>query len=132
MPTSQVSLADQHIACIDCERAFVFTVPEQLFYAERGLKQPVRCPDCRASRRAERNADAIRASEGTNGNSLWNDGYGNYGGSASANPKRGPRGGVRMYSTVCSACGRPTEVPFEPRGGRPVYCRDCFNARRGR
>lgn len=132
MPVSQSSLVDQPIHCADCEREFVFTVPEQLFYAERGIKQPTRCPDCRAQRRAERNADAIKASEGSSGNLLWNDGYGNYGGSAGGNSKRGSRSGVRMYSTVCSACGRPTEVPFEPRGGRPVYCRECFNARRGR
>ncbi|MDQ3541349.1 MAG: hypothetical protein M3440_11720 [Chloroflexota bacterium] len=23
-------------------------------------------------------------------------------------------------------------VPFVPRGDRPVYCRECFNARKGR
>ncbi len=127
------TLSDLHITCADCERDFIFTVPEQLFYAERGLKQPIRCPDCRALRRAERNAEAIRAGEGTSGTLLWNDGYGNYGGSAGPNPKRGSRGGgVRMYAATCSACGRGTEVPFEPRGGRPVYCRECFNARRGR
>jgi hypothetical protein len=22
-------------------------------------------------------------------------------------------------------------VPFEPRGDRPVYCRDCYNAQKG-
>jgi CxxC-x17-CxxC domain-containing protein len=126
------TLIDQSVTCVDCEREFTFSVPEQLFYAERGIRQPVRCLDCRAQRRAERNADAFRVGEGVNGALLWNDGFGNYGGSASANPKRGPRGGVRMYATVCSACGRATEVPFEPRGNRPVYCRECFNARRGR
>ncbi len=126
------TLTDQRITCVDCERDFTFTVPEQLFYAERGLRQPIRCLDCRAHRRAERNAEAIRAGESMNGALLWNDGYGNYGGSANPNPKRGPRSGVRMFATICSSCGRGTEVPFEPRGGRPVYCRDCFNARRGR
>ena len=27
---------------------------------------------------------------------------------------------------TCSACGKQTTVPFEPRGDRPVYCPDCF------
>jgi CxxC-x17-CxxC domain-containing protein len=31
-----------------------------------------------------------------------------------------------MFPVVCAACGKQTEVPFEPRGGRPVYCRDCY------
>ena len=29
-------------------------------------------------------------------------------------------------------CGKETQVPFEPKGDRPVYCRDCFNARRNK
>jgi CxxC-x17-CxxC domain-containing protein len=126
------TLIERTIECADCEREFVFTVPEQLFYAERGIAQPTRCPECRARRRAERNADVMRSTDGADGPLLWNDGYGNYGGSAEKNGKRGPRAGVRMYSAVCSSCGRTTEVPFEPRGNRPVYCRECFNARRGR
>lgn len=33
--------------------------------------------------------------------------------------------------TVCSQCGRQTTVPFKPTQGRPVYCRECFQQRRG-
>ena len=36
----------------------------------------------------------------------------------------------QMYQVVCDGCGQTTEVPFQPRGDRPVYCRDCFNAQR--
>lgn len=32
---------------------------------------------------------------------------------------------------LCSQCGRQTTVPFRPSQGRPVYCRECFQARRG-
>jgi CxxC-x17-CxxC domain-containing protein len=32
----------------------------------------------------------------------------------------------QMFPVVCGDCGKDTEVPFEPRGDRPVYCRDCF------
>jgi CxxC-x17-CxxC domain-containing protein len=31
-----------------------------------------------------------------------------------------------MFDAVCASCGQATQVPFEPRGDRPVYCRDCF------
>lgn len=30
------------------------------------------------------------------------------------------------HEVVCSACGTPTKVPFEPEPGRPVYCKDCL------
>lgn len=31
-----------------------------------------------------------------------------------------------MYPVTCAACGAETEVPFQPRGDRPVYCAACF------
>jgi CxxC-x17-CxxC domain-containing protein len=40
---------------------------------------------------------------------------------------QGPR---RMYPATCGECGQPTEVPFLPRGDRPVYCNNCFQKRR--
>ena len=33
-----------------------------------------------------------------------------------------------MYDVICDGCGKPTQVPFQPRGDRPVYCRDCYQA----
>ena len=35
-----------------------------------------------------------------------------------------------MFEVVCDECGRTTQVPFQPTEGRPVYCRDCFEAHR--
>ena len=32
----------------------------------------------------------------------------------------------KMTKVVCSDCGQETEVPFEPKEGRPVYCKDCY------
>jgi CxxC-x17-CxxC domain-containing protein len=37
-----------------------------------------------------------------------------------------------VADAVCSACGRPTTVPFKPVPGRPVFCRACYQHRRGR
>lgn len=39
------------------------------------------------------------------------------------------RGPVTMHSAVCSSCGKTCEVPFQPTGEKPVYCRDCFAGR---
>ena len=33
-----------------------------------------------------------------------------------------------MFPAGCAQCGKDTEVPFQPRGDRPVYCSDCFRA----
>ena len=35
-----------------------------------------------------------------------------------------------MFPAVCAQCGKQTQVPFKPRGDRPVYCSDCFSSRR--
>ena len=37
-----------------------------------------------------------------------------------------------MFDAVCAACGKPTKVPFQPRNDKPIYCSECFAARRGR
>ena len=31
-----------------------------------------------------------------------------------------------MYQAVCSECGKDCELPFKPRGDKPVYCSSCF------
>ena len=36
----------------------------------------------------------------------------------------------RSYPAICAACGAETTVPFEPRDGRPVYCRECYTKMR--
>ena len=49
--------------------------------------------------------------------------------------KKAERGGTtaaprQMYPAVCAQCGKDTEVPFEPRNGRPVYCSECYSRSR--
>jgi CxxC-x17-CxxC domain-containing protein len=97
---------DEKLSCIDCSAPFMFTASEQEFFASKGFtNKPSRCPDCRAARKAQRGG-----------------GGGSYSG--------GRSGGQReMFQATCSTCGKVAEVPFQPRGDKPVYCRDCFASR---
>jgi CxxC-x17-CxxC domain-containing protein len=45
----------------------------------------------------------------------------------SGSRQNGPR---QMYPAVCAQCGRDAEVPFEPRGDKPVLCNECFQTQR--
>lgn len=89
---------DKDITCKDCGQTFTFTAGEQSFYLEKGFEnEPARCPACRATRKRNRN------------------GFG------------GGRGIRKMHEVVCHDCGKLTQVPFEPREARPVYCRECYD-----
>jgi len=50
-----------------------------------------------------------------------------YGGRGFGGGFRGPR---QMFDVTCSECGKPSQVPFKPTDGRPVYCRDCYAAKK--
>ncbi len=134
-------MSDRTLTCRDCGQAFTFTAGEQAFYQERGFSEPQRCPNCRAARKQQRNAggygDSGYGGGGSYGGSSYGgDSYGGgggYGGS-SGGSYGGDRGGYgaprQMYPAVCSNCGKETEVPFQPRTDKPVYCRECFQSRR--
>lgn len=91
-----MSFQDKSLQCADCGMTFTFSAEEQEFYASKGFENEPK--RCPDCRRARKNRR--------------NDG-GNY-------TRR------QMYPAVCAECGRETEVPFEPRGDRPVYCDDCY------
>ena len=95
-----MSYTDKTLTCVNSCAQFTFTVEEQEYHASRGFQnEPRRCPSCRQERRSE---------------------TGSFGGRSQSR---------QMYPAVCAECGQKTEVPFEPRGDRPVYCRDCFSRR---
>lgn len=108
---------DKTLACVDCGASFTFTADDQEFHASRGFtNEPKRCPDCRRQRKAARGD--------TGGSYGGGGGGGSYGGGGGGGGySSGPR---QMYPATCAQCGKETEVPFQPRGNRPVYCRDCF------
>jgi CxxC-x17-CxxC domain-containing protein len=104
-----MSFTDQSLYCRDCNQEFVFTAGEQEFYASRGLtNSPSRCPSCRAARKSQ-GGDRFGGSRGGGGG-------GNY-------REREPR---QMYTVTCSSCGQEAQVPFQPRGDKPVYCSNCY------
>ena len=97
-----MSFEDKTLTCTDCNQEFVFSADEQELFQTRGYtNEPKRCNDCRNARKQ---------------NSSNNMGGGSYG------QRR------EMFPAVCAQCGKDTEVPFQPRGDRPVYCSDCFRA----
>jgi CxxC-x17-CxxC domain-containing protein len=96
-----MAMQDKTLVCVDCSSEFVFTAGEQDFYAQKGFTNPpTRCPTCRAARKAARESG------------------GSYGGER------------QMYPAVCAQCGKDTEVPFQPRGDKPVYCSECYKSQR--
>ena len=44
--------------------------------------------------------------------------------------KQQMRSDLKMNTVKCANCGNDAQVPFEPKGGRPVYCNDCFKTMR--
>jgi CxxC-x17-CxxC domain-containing protein len=113
-----MSYADKTITCRDCGTEFVFTAGEQEFYAQKGFtNEPTRCPSCRQSRKA--------GGGGRSGGYGDRDSYGSRGGGGGYSS--GPR---EMHTTTCASCGKEAQVPFVPRGDKPVYCSDCFQQQR--
>jgi CxxC-x17-CxxC domain-containing protein len=118
-----MSYADKTITCRDCGTDFVFTSGEQEFYAQKGFtNEPTRCSACRQARKAGGGRSGGRESYGSRG---YDDGdsYGGGRGSYSSGPRE-------MHTTTCASCGKEAQVPFVPRGDKPVYCSDCFQQQR--
>jgi CxxC-x17-CxxC domain-containing protein len=93
---------DKLLQCVECGSEFVFTAGEQLFFHDKQFKnEPKRCRPCKLKR------------------------IGSLGGNGT-----GTRPPKVETQAVCSQCGKHTTVPFRPTQGRPVYCRECFQARR--
>ncbi|MEO8456969.1 MAG: zinc-ribbon domain containing protein [Chloroflexota bacterium] len=104
---------DRTLTCRQCGSPFVFTAGEQSFYATRGLtNDPNRCSRCRSARKFSGAAEAPLS-----------EGYVHYGPFASFGG-RTPR---QMHPATCAQCNQMTEVPFAPRGDRPVLCSECFS-----
>lgn len=110
-----LSFTDKTLTCRDCSESFTFTAGEQEFYSTKGLlNEPTRCPSCRSARKSRTSLDSMDSGYERYGNFV------SYGG-------RTPR---QMHPAQCADCGDMTEVPFKPRGDRPVYCSSCYSKQR--
>lgn len=119
--------------CNECGDSFLFTDAEREFRESRSMEEPSVCFDCRGRDRARRNGDLIALYQRTDSFDPFLLGENTQAGSAPPPPTRGRSHPTRsMHPAVCAACGNETTVPFVPRGDRPVYCKACFNERRGR
>src|SRR5437660_837938 len=99
---------DKVLKCIDCGSDFIFTAGEQLFFHDKQFKnEPKRCKACKQKRQSMLGSSAAASS----------------GAPAATYNKVETR-------TTCSGCGKETTVPFKPTQGRPVFCRECFQARK--
>src|ERR1051325_7939821 len=89
---------DRSIPCVDCGEQFTWTVGEQVFFHDKGLKnEPKRCKP-----RKQAKNDRLAAIS-------W---------AQTTGAKQ------RIEVTVrCAQCQEQTTVPFYPSQGRPVYCR---------
>lgn len=120
-----MSFADKTLACRDCGSEFTFTAGEQDFYAQKGFSnEPTRCSSCRQARKQSRTSGGYE-SYGSRDSYGGRDSYssGGFGGGYSRAPRE-------LHTTTCSSCGRDAQVPFVPRGDKPVYCADCFQHQR--
>jgi CxxC-x17-CxxC domain-containing protein len=111
-----MSFQDKIITCFDCSQPFTFSVAEQeQSHAIGYTTAPKRCPECHQAWKEQRSDN-----RGDNfGNNLIGSLSTRSGGYGAGSPRQ-------MFPAVCSDCGKPTTVPFEPRRGKPVRCSDCY------
>ena len=101
----ETQFVDRILICSDCHGEFIFTAGEQLFFFDKQFKNdPKRCKPCKSRR---------------SGLSAIANGSGPLAAGLSRTETR----------TECSECGVQTTVPFKPTQGRPVLCRQCFQAK---
>src|SRR5438132_1352890 len=132
---------DKVITCVDCGQSFVHSAGAQEFYSQKGFtSDPKRCPDCRRAKKDKQPGGGggsygggSRSRSSTSDNdALFGGGRSSSSSSSSSGGGGGDRGGGggygggaprEMFSATCAECGVETQVPFKPRGDRPVYCR---------
>ena len=80
--------------------------------------RPVYCNECFQIHKPQESRGGSRFGRGSS--------YGrNDGGSSFSRGSRGNRT-REMFTATCGDCGKECQIPFKPKGGRPVYCNECF------
>ncbi|MDD5312394.1 MAG: zinc-ribbon domain containing protein [Dehalococcoidia bacterium] len=96
-----MSFQDKTIKCADCGSDFTFSAEEQEFFKTKGFTNEPK--RCPTCRQAKKSEQR--------------------GGGYSSR--------TELYPAVCAQCGKETQVPFQPRGDKPVYCSQCYSKVRG-
>lgn len=58
-------------------------------------------------------------------------GGGGYGGGGGGGFRRRSFGPREMHKITCSQCGKEDQVPFKPKEGIPVLCKECYFKKKG-
>jgi CxxC-x17-CxxC domain-containing protein len=95
-----LAYTDRTLTCTECGQEFTFTASEQEFFVGKGYTNEPK--RCQNCREQRRLRNGV------------------------ANTSTGRT----LYSAVCAQCGQPAQVPFQPRGDRPVYYSSCFSKTR--
>lgn len=95
-----MAFEDKTLECSECGATFTFSAREQEFFQSKGYTNEPK--RCPACREARK--------------------LERYGSDYQSQRQ--------MFPAVCAECGKETEVPFQPREGRPVYCRECYDKTR--
>jgi len=94
-----MSFQDKVIRCSLCGAGFTFSAEKQELFKSWGISyEPKQCPSCQKAMKSKQ-----CSSTGYSGNSSG-----------------------RTFKAICADCGKTTNLPFEPRGGKRVYCSDCY------
>lgn len=94
-----MNMPDKTIVCKDCGASFIFSEQDQAFFREKGFDNEPQ--RCPDCRAARKQARG--SSRGTSDR--------------------------EMFPAVCAQCGKETMVPFKPNLDKPVYCKECYQAR---
>jgi CxxC-x17-CxxC domain-containing protein len=93
-----MSFQDKLIHCSTCGATFTFSAEKQEFFKNWGIPgEPKQCSSCRSGIQSNKHRSS------------------SYSGTTN-----------RVYQATCADCGKKTNLPFEPRSGRRVYCSDCY------
>ncbi|MEA1959673.1 MAG: zinc-ribbon domain containing protein [Chloroflexota bacterium] len=97
-----MSYIDKTLECTDCGESFTFGVSEQELFASKGYTNEPK--RCPECRMSRKQQRP---------------------GSSFSQQRE-------LFPAICATCGKSTQVPFQPRQDRPVYCSDCYNKVRPR
>lgn len=98
-------MPDVEIPCVQCKEIFLFTEKEQETFYRQNLMSPQRCPRCRSKKAAT---------------------------AASSSAGSGDGNAQSRFEIICDHCGKHDQVPFQPKVGRSVLCKDCHQASKAR